>query len=119
MNELGDPDVSELHAMANQKAQKVREAIEKYENWRRIISENINEHLEFARVIEELKDVESIIGEDEGGGHGSLKDLESELKTEQAALSDKKDLVNELQTLMTTVSSEQLTIHPFFSKVLS
>eukprot|EP00571_Detonula_confervacea_P010665 CAMPEP_0172307014 /NCGR_PEP_ID=MMETSP1058-20130122/7955_1 /TAXON_ID=83371 /ORGANISM="Detonula confervacea, Strain CCMP 353" /LENGTH=1404 /DNA_ID=CAMNT_0013019073 /DNA_START=130 /DNA_END=4344 /DNA_ORIENTATION=- len=117
MNELADPDVSELHAMANKNAQKVREAIDNYEKWRRIISENINEHLEFARVVEELKEVETIIGEEEGGGHGSLKDLESELKTEEATLTEKKDLLNELQTLMTTVNGIQDTAKRVWEKM--
>lgn len=83
MNELADPAVSELHAMANKKVNNVRETLEKYENWRKIINENINDHLECIRVIEELKDVEAIIQDEEAGGHGSLKDLQSEMKNEE------------------------------------
>ena len=83
MNELADPAVSELHAMANKKVNNVRETLEKYENWRKIINENINDHLECIRVIEELKDVEAIIQDEEAGGHGSLKDLQTEMKNEE------------------------------------
>ncbi len=83
MNELADPAVSELHAMANKRVNNVRETLEKYENWRKIINENINDHLECIRVIEELKDVEAIIQDEEAGGHGSLKDLQSEMKNEE------------------------------------
>jgi hypothetical protein len=34
-------------------------------------------------VIEELKDVEAIIQDEEGGGHSSLKELQSEMKNEE------------------------------------
>lgn len=111
-----DPDVSELHAMANKKAKDVRERLDRYENWRRIISENINDHLEYARVSTELKDIKAIIEEEEGGGYGSLNELESELKNEEATLAEKKSQVNELQTLMTTVSFEHLAVTPFPSQ---
>jgi site-specific recombinase XerD len=68
MNELADPDMSELHALANNTVASYRETLEKYENWRRTINENINDHLECIRVTEELKDVDAIIQDKEGGG---------------------------------------------------
>ncbi len=34
-------------------------------------------------MIEELKDVEAIIQDEEGGGHSSLKELQSEMKNEE------------------------------------
>lgn len=116
MNELADPDVSELHAMANKKAANVREAIDKYENWRRTVSENMNEHLELVRVLEDLKDVETTIEEEEGG-RGSLADLESELEREDAKLSEKKEVATELQTLMTTVNGIQETAKRVWEKM--
>ena len=66
---------------------------------------NINEQLEYNRVIQELKDVEAIIAEDEAGGVGSLTELESDLKNEEANLADKKSNAEELQTLMNAVRS--------------
>ena len=135
MNELADPAVSELHAMANKKVNNVRKTLEKYKNWQKIINENINDHLECIRVIEELKDVEAIIQDEEAGGHGSLKELQSEMKNEevrirnvmflfvyllylttffhqphrplQATLSEMKARVTDLQSLMTVVSTIQ------------
>lgn len=107
MNELADPAVSELHAMANKKAGSIRETLDKYENWRRIINENINDHLECIRVIEELKDVEAIILDEEGGGRGSLKELQSEMKNEEAKSSEMKSRVTDLESLMTVVSSKK------------
>mmetsp|Transcript_20519 Transcript_20519/g.49341 ORF Transcript_20519/g.49341 Transcript_20519/m.49341 type:complete len:1398 (+) Transcript_20519:99-4292(+) len=104
MNELADPHVSELHAMSNKKQKDVREFLERYENWRRIISEHINEHLEFTRVTEEMRELAVIIEDEEGGGRGSLKELESDLKTEEDTLGEKKELVNDLQALMTAVN---------------
>ena len=114
MTELAEPDVSELHAMASKNAQEVRGALDKYEIWRRTVSENMSEYLELGRVVSELTEVEGLINDDEeGGGHGSLKDLESELETEEATLTEKKEHMKELQILMTTVSFEQQTI-PLF-----
>ena len=113
MTELADPDVSELHAMASKNAQEVRGALDKYEIWRRTVSENMSEYLELGRVVSELTEVEGLINDEEGGGHGSLKDLESELETEEATLTEKKEHMKELQILMTTVSFEQQTI-PLF-----
>lgn len=104
MNELADPAVSELHSMASKKAGSIRETLDKYEHWRKIINENINDHLECIRVIEELKDVEAIILDEEGGGRGSLKELQSEMKDEEATSLEKKARVADLQSLMTVVS---------------
>ncbi|KAL7541621.1 hypothetical protein ACHAXR_011068 [Thalassiosira sp. AJA248-18] len=118
MTELADPDVSELHAMANKKSKEVREALGRYDKWRGKVSENINEYLECTRVIEELKEVEMLINEEEGGGRGSLKDLDSDLKTEEATLSDKKDHCNELSTLLTTVKGIQDTSKRVWEKMV-
>ena len=38
VNELADPDVSELHAMASKKSGQVREAVDKYRTWQQSIS---------------------------------------------------------------------------------
>jgi len=65
MNELQDPEVSELHAMSAKKAGEVRDTLSKYEGYRKTVSENMHDHLEYIRVCEELKDVEAIIA-DEG-----------------------------------------------------
>lgn len=46
-----------------------------------------------------------LINEEEGGGHGSLKDLESELNTKEAHLADRKEQMGELQNLLNTVRS--------------
>ena len=116
MTELGDPDVSELHQMANKKAKDVREALEKHDTWRRIVSENINSYLEYDRVINELQEQEQVIN-DEEGGRGSLKDLEAELKTEEAALEEKKEKLKELNALMTTLNSIQDTAKRVFEKM--
>ena len=100
--------------MASKNAQEVRGALDKYEIWRRTVSENMSEYLELGRVVSELTEVEGLINDDEEGrGHGSLKDLESELETEEATLTEKKEHMKELQILMTTVSFEQQTI-PLF-----
>mmetsp|Transcript_32482 Transcript_32482/g.56581 ORF Transcript_32482/g.56581 Transcript_32482/m.56581 type:complete len:1402 (+) Transcript_32482:134-4339(+) len=107
MTELADPDVSELHAMASKNAQEVRGALDKYEIWRRTVSENMSEYLELGRVVSELTEVEGLINDEEGGGHGSLKDLESELETEEVTLTEKKEHMKELQILMTTVNGIQ------------
>ena len=104
MNELQDPIVSELHEMIKQKASTAREALKKYEDWRSTIQEHISGYLEYIRVIEELQDLQGVIEEEEGGGRGSLKEYESDLKSEEDALSDKKERVSELQSLMTAVS---------------
>ena len=106
MNELADPDVSELHQLASKKSQKAREALEKYESFRGTISEHMGSVLEYNTVMEDLKTVEAIIRDAEEEGHGSLKESESQLIQEEANLSEKKELVTELQSLMTLVSVE-------------
>ena len=83
MAELADPAVSELHQMASKKAQELSIALEKYEKFRNIISENMADFIELSRVNAELKEVEVLVADEEGGGYGSLKELESELKTEK------------------------------------
>ena len=117
MNELSDPDVSELHQQAKKKVASVSENIGKYENWRKTINENIQEHLECIRVSEELKDVEAVIQDEEGSGRGSLKELESEMKSEEATLEQKKKAVTDLQTLMTVVSSIQVAAKRVWDKM--
>ena len=104
MNELADPDVSELHQLASKKSQKARDALEKYESFRGTISEQMGCVLEYNNVVEELKTVEAIIRDEEEGGHGSLKEFESQLNEEEATLLEKKELVTELQSLMNLVS---------------
>ena len=106
MNELADPDVSELHQLASKKSQKARESLEKYESFRGTISEQMGCVLEYNTLVEELKNVEAIIRDEEEGGHGSLKEFESQLSEQEASLSEKKELVTELQSLMTLVSVE-------------
>ncbi len=46
MTELADPDVSELIAMASKKAHEVRSSLDKYESWRKTVSENMGDYLE-------------------------------------------------------------------------
>lgn len=104
MNELADPDVSELHQLASKKSQKAREYLEKYESFRGTISEQMGCVLEYNNVVEELKNVDAIIRDEEEGGHGSLKEFESQLNEEEATLLEKKELFTELQLLMTLVS---------------
>ena len=104
MAELADPAVSELHQMASKKAQELSIALEKYEKFRNIISENMADFIELSRVNAELKEVEVLVADEEGGGYGSLKELESELKTEKENLEEKKCLVKELECLMSSVS---------------
>ena len=117
MNELSDPDVSELHQQAKKKVASISENLGKYENWRKTINENIQDHLECIRVSEELKDVEAIIQDEEGNGRGSLKELESEMKSEEATLEQKKKAVTDLQTLMSVVSSIQVAAKRVWDKM--
>jgi hypothetical protein len=118
MNELADPDVSELHQLASKKSQKARESLEKYESFRGTISEQMGCVLEYNTVVEELKTVEAIIRDEEEGGYGSLKEFESQLNEEEAILSEKKELVTELQSLMTLVSVENQMGALLFSRTL-
>lgn len=117
INELSDPDVSELHQQAKKKVASISENLGKYENWRKTINENIQDHLECIRVSEELKDVEAVIQDEEGGGRGSLKKLESEMKSEEVTLEQKKMAVTDLQTLMTVVSSVQIAAKRVWDKM--
>ena len=92
--------------MASKKSQAAKESLEKYEHFRGTISETMSCVVEYNSVVEELKEVEAIIrGEEGGNGHGSLKELESDLNNEEAKLLEKKDLVTDLQSLMTLVSA--------------
>merc|ERR1712194_759195 len=117
MNELGDPEVSELHAMASKKATEIRLALEKYENWRRAISENMGQYLELERVNTELREMEGLINDEEGGGYGSLKELEAELKTEEDNLAEKKNHTSELRGLMNTCNVIQDTAKRVWEKL--
>lgn len=107
MSELADPLVSELHFMANKKSKETSDTLQKYEHFRRSTSENMSDYLEYTRVLEELKELENLIKEEEGGGYDSLNNLETDLKTEENALKEKKELAEELQTLSTTVNGIQ------------
>lgn len=107
MTELADPDVSELHSMANKKSKEVRECLERYEKWRGMISENMSEHMEFARVTEEIAEAEMLINEEDQGGRGSLKDLQAELETEKQLQAGKKEDMGEFQSLLTAAKEIQ------------
>ena len=54
---------------------------------------------------EELKDVEANIQDEEGGGRGSFKELESEMISEEAKFLEKKHALVDLQALKTVVST--------------
>jgi len=110
MSELADPLVSELHFMANKKSKETSDTPQKYEHFRRSTSENMSDYLEYTRVLEELKELENLIKEEEGGGYDSLNNLETDLKTEENAWKEKKELAEELQTLSTTASFEKLEL---------
>ena len=99
--ELSDESVSEL--MVTQDGVKTaRDAIERYEKWRKTISENIHEHIEYARIVAEIKETEALLS---GEGQSELKEVEAELKLEEERLTDKKEVANELQGLLQTVTS--------------
>jgi hypothetical protein len=119
MNKLADPNVSELHALANNKVASYCETLEKYENWRQTINENINDHLECIHVTEELKDVEAIIQDEEGGGQGSFKKLESKMISEKVKFSEKKHALVDLQALMTVVSTFQDAVKCVHDKMVN
>ena len=96
--------------MANKKSKETSDTLQKYEHFRRSTSENMSDYLEYTRVLEELKELENLIKEEEGGGYDSLNNLETDLKTEENALKEKKELAEELQTLSTTASFEKLEL---------
>ena len=101
MGELADAEVSELILASRDKSQEARSALSNYENWRKIISENMNEHLEYTRINEEIKEVQAFIGEEVDS---ELKELESSLKATESRLSEKKEISGELQQLLGAVS---------------
>lgn len=99
--ELGDESVSELMVTLDS-VKTAREAIERYEKWRKTISENIHEHIEYTRIVAEIKETEALLA---GEGQAELKEVEAELKLEEEKLADKREMANELQGLLQTVSS--------------
>jgi len=99
--ELSDESVSELMVTQDGVAT-ARDAIERYEKWRKTISENIHEHIEFTRIVAEIKETEALLA---GEGQAELKEVEAELKLEEEKLADKREMSNELQGLLQTVTS--------------
>ena len=99
--ELSDESVSEL-MVTQDGAAKAREAIDRYEKWRKIISENIHEHIEYTRIVAEIKETEALLA---GEGQAELKEVEAELKLEEEKLADKREVAKELQGLLQTVTS--------------
>ena len=81
--------MSELHAKATEKAGDVRKVLDRYEKYKKTVSENMHEHIEYLRVIEELTEVKAII---------------AGLKNKEKALSDTKERVNKLNSLLMSVS---------------
>ena len=61
--------------------------------------------------------MEAIIQEEEGDGRGKLKDLESQLGKANEALSEKKDDMVKLQSLMRTVTVIQDTANRVWEKM--
>ena len=99
--------------MATKKAGEVRAVLDRYEKYRKTVSENMHEHIEYLRVLEELKEVEAIIADEEGGGGiNSLQALEADLKKEEEALAENKDLLTKMNTLMSTVSCSGYAVVP-------
>ncbi len=99
--ELSDESVSELINMGDS-AEQAGEAIERYEKWRKTISDNMHEHIEYTRIVGEIKETEALLS---GEGQAELKEVEAELKVEEEKLADKKVVANELQGLLQTVTS--------------
>ncbi|KAL7546129.1 hypothetical protein ACHAWF_016245, partial [Thalassiosira exigua] len=116
MSELTDPEVSLLHELANQNARECHEAVESHEKWRATITENTEGYLEFACVIEEMKVVEADVAEADGDG---LKQLEEEVKTAEANLTDGKESVKDLQNLLSAVNGMQVTAKRVWEKMIS
>jgi len=102
MNELGDEDVSEL--MTSQKSQQIAPMLQKYETWRKSVSEHMNEHLEYTRLLADTTEVEQLIEKD---GNSEVKDLEAELQSAQSKVNEKKEVASELQQLLTAVNGIQ------------
>ena len=96
--------MSELHAMATKKSVEVRAVLDRYERYRKIVSENMHDYIEYLRVIEELAEVKTIIASEEDRGVLYSLHVESELKNKEKSLSDSKERVNKLNSLLMTVS---------------
>ncbi|KAL7429484.1 hypothetical protein ACHAXM_001722 [Skeletonema potamos] len=99
--ELSDESVSEL-IVTQDGASAARDAIDRYEKWRKTISENIHEHIEYTRVVAEIKETEALLA---GEGQAELKEVEAELKLEEEKLAEKREVAKELQGLFQTVTS--------------
>ena len=75
--------------MATKKAGEVRAVLDRYEKYRKTVLENMHEYIEYLRVIEELAEVKAII---------------AGLRSKEKALSDSKERVNKLNSLLMSVS---------------
>jgi len=104
--ELSDESVSEL-MVTQDGAATARDAIDRYEKWRKTISDNISEHIEYTRVVAEIKETEALLA---GEGQAELKEVAEELKLEEEKLADKRELARELQGLLQTVTSHLKTV---------
>ena len=82
-----------------------------------LLNYTVHSYLEYIRTVKELKEVEAIIQEEEGDGRGKLKDLESQLGKANEALSEKKDDMVKLQSLMRTVTVIQDTANRVWEKM--
>ncbi len=65
------------------------------------MSDHMNEHLEYTRILADITEVEQLIEKD---GNSDIKDLESELQSAQSKVDEKKEVAAELQQLLTAVS---------------
>jgi len=75
--------------MATKRAGDVRKVLDRYEKYKKTVSENMHENIEYHRVIEELTEVKAII---------------AGLRSKEKALSDSKERVNKLNALLMSVS---------------
>ncbi len=87
--------------MSSQKSQQIAPMLQKYETWRKSVSDHMNEHLEYTRILADITEVEQLIEKD---GNSDIKDLESELQSAQSKVDEKKEVAAELQQLLTAVS---------------
>lgn len=86
--------------MTSQKSQQIAPMLQKYETWRKSVSEHMNEHLEYTRLLADTTEVEQLIEKD---GNSEVKDLEAELQSAQSKVNEKKEVASELQQLLTAV----------------
>lgn len=81
--------------------------LQKYETWRKSVSEHINEHLEYTRLLADITEIEQLIEKD---GNSEVQDLEAELQSAQSKVDEKKEVASELQQLLTAVSESGIII---------